>query len=285
MIEIKDLSYRYKRRRPPVLTDFNLTLQPGNVYGLLGPNGAGKSTLLYLIAGALIPASGSISVDGCCPDRRLPAMLSELMLVPEEVELPPVTLEEYVALNAPFYPRFDQETMHKCLEAFELAPSGRLTGMSMGQRKKAFISFAFACHTRVLLLDEPTNGLDIPGKAAFRSLCADLMTDDSLVVISTHQVRDLDRVIDRVLVMDTRRIIFDASIADIQERLCFETNADRSAIDDALQYIPSPGGFDVMTLNPYGAETEVNLELLFAYALHHTADLNRLFNHQPSPAL
>lgn len=281
MIEIQNLSFRYRRNRPPVLKDVSVSLKPGAIHGLLGPNGAGKSTLLYLMMGALIPDTGSVTVGGKRSDLRLPSVMSDMMLVPEEVEMPHMTLEKFVSLQAPFYPGFDHGTLAHCLEEFGLRPEGRLTGMSMGQKKKAFMSFAFATRTRILLMDEPTNGLDIPGKVAFRRLCAEMMADDRLFVISTHQVRDLDQLIDHVLIMNSNDIVFNQPLYRIQQSLCFERNAGPEAMARSLWSIPAPGGFDIMTPNADGAaETVVNLELLFDYATHHPAELTAMFNHK-----
>lgn len=277
MLKIDKVTYSYGRRKPKVLDDFSLELSPGSIYGLLGPNGAGKSTLLYLTMGALKPSAGYITYNGDNTMLRLPRTLTGIFLVPEEVTLPPVTLRRYTQLNAPFYPNFSTEVMERCLKAFGLTNDMRLDRISMGLKKKAFISFAFACLTPVLLMDEPTNGLDIPGKVTFRRLCSELMTDDRIMVISTHQVRDLDQLLDRVVMMNENRIIISRSIAEIQNTLRFDRGVPESMARRALAAIPSPGGFDVMMPATPGDETEVNLELLFDYAMHHPGELESMF--------
>lgn len=279
-ISVNHLSFRYSRKRPLVLEDFSVSLEAGSIYGLLGPNGAGKSTLLYLIAGFLTPSSGDVSYCNVNTRLRLPSVVADIFLVPEEVDLPGVGLEEYIKLQASFYPHFSPDTLSRCLEAFGISVPGKLNSLSMGQKKKVFLSFALACHTPVLLLDEPTNGLDIPGKAAFRSLVASEMTDDRTIIISTHQVRDLDRLLDRVLIMDNRQLILNSSVFNIQRKIRFAPNI-YPCPADALYAIPSPGGFDAMYLNTADSleeETEVNLELLFDFALRDRRHLSEIFS-------
>lgn len=151
-----------------MFTDFSLRLEQNKVYGLLGKNGTGKSTLLYLISGLLRPAAGAVSCDSVATYKRRVETLQEIFLVPEEFDLPSMSLEKYVKLNAPFYPRFSREVLEACLKDFELTTDLKLQALSMGQKKKVFMSFALAANTRYLLMDEPTNGLDIPSKSQFR---------------------------------------------------------------------------------------------------------------------
>ncbi len=178
MITINNLTFHYGRNTKDVLRNINLNIEEGGIYGLLGPNGAGKSTLLYLLSGLLTPTSGNISVNGLNPRNREVAFLNDIFLVPEEFSLPPVSLESYIEVNAPFYPRFDREAMKRSLEIFGMEGDIHLGRLSMGQKKRVFMSFALACNTSVLLLDEPTNGLDIPGKRLFRQAIIESMTDN-----------------------------------------------------------------------------------------------------------
>lgn len=281
MITINNLSFRYGRRRPLVLEDFEAEIREGGVYGLLGPNGAGKSTLLYLMTGALTPQTGEVLLDGDPARRRNPSTLAGIFLVPEEIQLPHMTLRKFVSVYSAFYPDFDNSVMNHALEVFGFSPTGRIDNLSMGQKKKIFISFALACRTKVLLMDEPTNGLDIPGKAAFRRLVAETMTDDRIFIISTHQVRDLDRILDNVLIMNSRRILLDCSIADIQSRVKFLHDLP-ACPPDVLYSLPSVGGFDVMTPNNDDAETDVNLEILFDFAMSNPERLKTIFNEKTS---
>ena len=202
MLEIKDITFSYGRHRPPVLNDFSANIRDGDIYGLLGRNGAGKSTLLYLAAGLLTPQSGHVYYNGTDTRFRRPSTLSDIFIVPEEFSLPNIRLREFLRLNSRFYPNFSLDDMRRHLDTFELESDLHLGSLSMGQKKKAFMCFALACNTSLLLLDEPTNGLDIPGKSRFRKFIVSSMTDDRTILISTHQVRDIDRILDMMLVME-----------------------------------------------------------------------------------
>ena len=279
MLEIKNLSYKYRMHGPLVLANFSMTISAPGIYGLLGPNGAGKSTLLYSIMGMLTPKTGSVELDGVNTRLRQPQTLSCMFLVPEEFILPAVSLERYITLNAPLYPNFSREVMDDCLREFDFPGNHNLKALSMGQKKKVFISFAIACGTPVLLMDEPTNGLDIQAKAAFRRLMARYIGDDRRVVISTHQVRDLEQLLDRILIMDRQQVLFDHTVDQIQRRLRFIQNVPADSADQALYKVPAPGGFDAVFYNTDPDNvTDVNLELLFDFVLRAPQQVDLFFN-------
>ena len=183
MLQVENISFSYRKGRKEVLSDFSLSLEAGRVYGLLGKNGAGKSTLLYLMSGLLAPKRGRVMYHDTDMRRRLPVTLQDMFLVPEEFELPPISLVSYIELNSKFYPRFSKEDMVKYLHFFEMDMDADLGALSMGQKKKIFMSFALATNTSLLLMDEPTNGLDIPGKSQFRKFLASGMSDDKTIVL------------------------------------------------------------------------------------------------------
>ena len=263
MIAIKDMSFRYAGQHRLVFDRFNLQIEENKIYGLLGKNGTGKSTLLYLVAGLLRPKSGTVCYDGVDTWRRRAETLAEMFLVPEEFDLPPMTLSRYVALNAPFYPRFSKQRLAACLKDFELDDDMPLQSLSMGQKKKVFMSFALATNTRLLMMDEPTNGLDIPSKSQFRRTVAQNMTPDQTVIISTHQVHDVETLLDHILMLSPRELLLNASVQEIMERYVFEFRQPGET-DGVLYAEPTLQGNAVMALRQEGqAETQVNLELLF----------------------
>lgn len=278
MLKVNDCTFSYSRRKEPVLKNFSLEIAEGGVYGLLGSNGAGKSTLLYLIAGLLNPDSGDVTLNGINTRLRRPETVSEIFIVPEEFDFPSLTLEKFVELNKPFYPRFSYDEMLENLAIFELTPDLNVSKLSMGQKKKVALSFAMATNTRVLILDEPTNGLDIPGKAAFRRYISRAVSDERIFIISTHQVRDVVQLLDHVLIVDNRQVLFDHSIADIQSRLKFVETLDRNLINSALYASNSLGGSALVLPNLDGNDTEINLELLFEFAHDDPQGLNAIFN-------
>ena len=267
MLQVENISFSYRRGKKEVLSDFSLSLEKGRVYGLLGKNGAGKSTLLYLMSGLLTPKHGKVMYHDTDVRRRLPITLQDMFLVPEEFELPPISLISYIELNGNFYPRFSKEDMVKYLHFFEMDLDTDLGALSMGQKKKVFMSFALATNTSLLRMDEPTNGLDIPGKSQFRKFIASGMSDDKTIVISTHQVRDIDKVLDHVLIMDNSHVLLDQSITSICDKLLFVESDDRELVKTALYTLPSVQGNLLLLPNTENEESEINLELLFGATL------------------
>ena len=278
MLQVKNIFFGYRRGKKDVLNDFSLSLEKGRVYGLLGRNGAGKSTLLYLMSGLLTPKHGQVLYHGVNVRRRLPQTLQDMFLVPEEFELPNVSLTTYIELNAPFYPRFSREDMVNYLHLFEMDMDINLGALSMGQKKKVFMSFALAANTSLLLMDEPTNGLDIPGKSQFRKLIAGGMNEERTIVISTHQVRDIDRVLDHVVMMDNSHVLLNASVADICSRMLFVESDDRELAARALHVIPSVQGNMLLLPNEEGRESEINLELLFGAVQARPEEIAAMFH-------
>ncbi len=285
MLQVNNVTYAYSRKAPKVLDGFSLELAEGGVYGLLGPNGAGKSTLLNIIAGALKPQAGSVEYNGLNTRKRLPDTMADIFIVPEELNLPAMTLDKYAKFYGALYPKFSYDQMIAHLDTFELEKSLKLNALSMGQKKKVFMSFAMACNTRLLLMDEPTNGLDIPSKASFRRFIAQNMTDERIFVISTHQVRDIDRLLDHIIIMNHNRVIFDKAVAEIQERLKFIESNDRADAENALYALPSISGAALVLPNDDGIDTDVNLELLFDFALRKPELLNAMFNNDNNQPL
>lgn len=278
MIEVKNLSFSYGKRKQKVFDDFSLTLDKGSVYGLLGKNGTGKSTLLYLMTGLLRPQAGKILYKGVDVSLRYPLTLQDMFLVPEEFALPSVSLKQYVKLNAPFYPNFSNEQLGSCLRDFDMSEDIHLGELSMGQKKKAFMCFALAANTSLLVMDEPSNGLDIPSKSRFRKVIASGMTDEKSVIISTHQVRDIDSLLDHVVIIDGTRVLLNASVKTICNRLYFAEQGMSEPTDTALYVQPSVQGNSVIFPNAHSEETNLNLEVLFNAMLAERERMQSMFN-------
>ena len=278
MITVENLSFSYRKSKHSALHDFSLSLEKGRVYGLLGKNGAGKSTLLYLMSGLLTPKGGRVMYHDTNVRHRLPVTLQDMFLVPEEFDLPSVSLMSYVKLNSLFYPRFSNEDMMKYLRYFEMGMDINLGALSMGEKKKVFMSFALATNTSLLLMDEPTNGLDIPSKSQFRKFIASGMSEDKTIVISTHQVRDIDKSLDHVVIMDKSRVLLNESTTRITEKLLFTESEDLELVKNALFAAPSIQGNSLVLVNEHEEESEINLELLFNATLSLPEKLSGLFN-------
>lgn len=274
MITLKELSFSYSRTKQ-VLDSVNLEIAPGRICGLLGKNGEGKTTLLNLLSGQVFPDQGSCLVFGEKPSERNAHLLSQIFLLPEEISMPDVTALEYIKMYAPFYPTFRDDIYKACVESFEVNLDERLPKMSQGQRKKVAITLALAVHTPLLLMDEPTNGLDIPSKATFRKLVASLITEEQTVIISTHQVRDLESLIDTVWILDQKHILMNMTLSEIGEKLYFGLVAPG---EKTLYSEPSPQGTIGVTARGDKEETPVSLELLFNAATIYPAEIQRILN-------
>ena len=263
MITLKELSFSYSRKKE-VLDRINLEVGSGHICGLLGKNGEGKTTLLNLLSGQIFPDQGSCLVLEEIPSERNARFLQQIFLLPEEISMPEVTAIEYIKMYAPFYPTFRDDICKACVESFEINLSDRLSKMSQGQRKKVAITLALAAHTPLLLMDEPTNGLDIPSKATFHRLVASLIDDNQTVIISTHQVRDLESLIDTVLILDQRQTLLNKTLNEIGEKLYFGPLLPE---EKALYSEPTPQGTIGVTAREDKEETAVSLELLFNAAI------------------
>jgi ABC-2 type transport system ATP-binding protein len=260
MIQIKDLNFAYPRQQA-LFSSLSVHLEAGSITGLLGKNGAGKTSLLKLLTGLLHPQSGELSVLDHNPRKREVSMLNDVFLVPEEFYFPGISIRDYQKAYAPFYPKFDNEMMDRILVEFELSAESNLQRLSHGQKKKFLIAFALSTRCRLLVLDEPTNGLDIPSKSLFRKILAGSLGEDQLVVISTHQVKDVENLIDKIIILDNGKVIFQQTIGEISQKVCFVSGTSND-VEGVIYSEAVPGGYRLMMPNGH-AETEVDIELLF----------------------
>ncbi len=272
MITIKDFAFRYSRKGNYLFSNFNLSLELGHIYGLLGCNGVGKSTLLYSIVGLLRPEKGAVLCDGIPTMNKQVDTLQKIFIVPEEFELPRMTMNRYVELNSVFYPNFSNDDFVSYLQCFDIEGNPELNYLSMGQKKKILICFALACNTPWLFMDEPTNGLDIPAKSQFRKVIAMSMNENRSIVISTHQVGDIENLLDHIVILDNNRILLNRPVDDIVRVLSFGENA-----VDAIYSQPWAGGIHTVSPNLSGVESELYLDLLFNAVIAKPNEISELF--------
>jgi ABC-2 type transport system ATP-binding protein len=258
---LEGVSFGYTRER--LFDDLELSLEPGNIYGLLGKNGAGKTSLLKLVCGLRLPQQGRCEVLGFAPQSRPAELLEDIYFLPEEFYTPPVTAELYERIYSPFYPRFNHDDFEQYRQEFEIDDKKRLSELSYGQKKKFLLAFGLASGCRLLLLDEPTNGLDIPSKSQFRKLLARAGEEHRIILISTHQVRDMENLIDPIIILDQGRIIFNQPLYEVSRRLQMELEPEQPPADAALYSDKTLGGWVVVRPNSSGDETRVDLETLF----------------------
>ncbi|MBR5028783.1 MAG: ATP-binding cassette domain-containing protein [Bacteroidales bacterium] len=278
MIRIKNLKFGYSRKNP-VLDGIDLSLGAGAITGLLGKNGVGKTTLLKLIAGALRPDGGEVSVLGHSPEKRSVDFLSQIYLLPEEMPEMHLTIDKYMKINAPFYPRFSEDEFRSFLAELEIADTAvSMSKLSLGNRKKVFIAFALATNARLILMDEPTNGLDIPSKTVLRKLLRIKADDDRLILISTHQVRDLQNILDTVVILDNTKVLLNVDTDAITRQLFFGISDGGENPDDVLYSAPSVAGTQIVRVNGKDEESDVDVELLFNAAFNAKQKIKELFN-------
>lgn len=275
MITTHSLSFGYSSSHK-VLTNISLSLENGHIHGLLGCNGIGKTTLLKLICGIMRPQHGEVRVCSVDPFKRNAEMMRELMIIPEEFDLPNISLERYADVTSPFYPRFNKGAMLGYCQEFHVNPAERLHSMSMGQRKKAYIAFALACNVKILLLDEPTNGLDIPSKSTFRRLLAGYVNDDRMVVISTHQVADVEQLLDNIIILDEQGVALNATTSEICRKLKFGRASEGDKVIYSERTIQ--GDMAVVYNENDDDETPLSIELLFNAANANRHAIAAIFN-------
>lgn len=261
MIKVSNLTFGYSKKSI-LFKDLNLKLEEGHIYGLLGKNGAGKSTLLKNLAGLVYPQQGSCVMKGYQASDRLPGFLQELFFIPEEMHMPSLTAKQFMESTGHFYPKFDPAQFQKMLSQFEVPQDKQLNNMSFGQQKKAMISFGLATNTGFLIMDEPTNGLDIPSKIQFRKIIASSLTEERCIIISTHQVRDLDSLIDTLVVLHEKEIVLNSPLDLIAEKIQFTTaaNANTAQVLYTEEHVIGSNTISVNTEKKFG---KVDMEMLF----------------------
>lgn len=274
MITIKNLDFSYKN--VAVFKNISLNFKRGNVYGLLGENGVGKTTLLKLICGLQHPTAGTCTIDEFVPSERNPYFLQNIFFLPEEVITDDTTPEKFVKKLGVFYPRYDHEYFLNLMNELEVDATKKFDALSYGQKKKALLACALSLRTDYLLLDEPTNGLDIPSKALFRKVILQHCTDETTVIISTHQVKDVENLIDPIVILDHDEVLLNATFEEISSKLYFEYGAEKS--DDALYSEMMPGGYINVLPNKFEMESKVNVEALFNAVRNNKKKIREIFN-------
>lgn len=277
MIDIKNLHYQFGSKRK-LINGLNLHLETGKIYGLLGQNGAGKSTLLKCISSLLIPQKGDIIIDGYNSKDRLAGFLEGIFFLPEDITFPNMLPETYGQVYGSFYSGFSMNQFRSICNEFEIPWSYKMEEMSYGQKKKTLIAFGIACNTRIVILDEPTNGLDITSKSQFKKIVAKYTNENNCFLISTHQIKDIENLIDHILILHEGEIRFNQSTSHIAERIHFAELESVSESKYALYQESSLHGTSIVELNTNNLESKVDLELLYKAVMNNPTSLNRAFN-------
>jgi len=278
MIHFEKVNFSYSSR-VKLLSDVNLQLEPGHIHGLLGKNGEGKSTLLKLIAGLLFPQKGKMNVMGFVPSKRNPEMLQDIYFLPEELPQSTLSIARFEQVYAPFYPNFSASMFDACLKEFEIASKDwKMNKLSYGQKKKIFVAFGLATQTKILLMDEPTNGLDIPSKGQFRRMVASTLDENRCMIISTHQVRDLDSLIDNLIIMDNHEIALNETIETITDKLLFRVQDENKAALPVIYSEDTLRGVYQVCENVNKEDSKLDIELLFNAVYTNKKRIQQIFN-------
>ena len=276
MLEINNLYFGYSKKSL-IFKGLDLRLRDGHVYGLFGKNGAGKSTLLKNMTGLAFPSKGNCLLDGVNVSDRPVNVLEDIFFIAEEIFLPSLTPEEFVKNTAGFYPKFDEDGFYRYLKLLEVDQRGNMSRQSYGQQKKALIAFGLATNAKLMIMDEPTNGLDIPSKMQFRKLIASVQTENRCIVISTHQVRDLESLIDTMLVLHDGEIVVNKSLDELGEKLSFKIYPDTAEISSLYQEENIRGKYAILP-NTTKEFSKVDIELLFNGIISGNPSLLRILN-------
>jgi len=189
---------------------------PGCVVGVVGPNGAGKTTLLNLLPGLSRPELGSVSVMGMDPRREQTAVRSQLGFMSDDMALFELRTDKLLRMLSGYYPTWDAALVEALVERLEIDLTKRVSQLSKGQGTRLRLLCAMAFRPRLLVLDEPATGLDVSGRRALLEVVLDVVRDPQRsVIISSHQLGDVERIADRLLVLERGEVIRDGYTNDL----------------------------------------------------------------------
>lgn len=294
MIEINNLSLGFVKSNgihstrvnleavKPVLENLSLTIEPGHVYGLIGRNGAGKTSLMNCITGILTfkRKHQPIYLDGVKLNVNNPNDHAKLFYVTDTISSIHILADAFANTLACFYPNFSVESYKEYMEMFRMDRNVFLDELSLGEKKSVFLSYAFASGAPYIIMDEPTNGLDITSRKVFRKLIASYMTPDRAIVISTHHINEISSLLDHILILDKRHLVFDRSVMETGSVLSFIESDDEDLRQQALYSMKSAYGNRMILPNTGGTDSEIDYELLFEAVLENGKAINELFENK-----
>jgi len=215
MLEMKNVTKTFGNFT--ALDNLSMTVPKGTVYGLVGPNGAGKSTAIRHLTGVYRPDSGSITMEGL-PIYENPALKERIASIPDEIfYYPSATLEEMHKFYRGIYPQFDDDLYNRLYEVFQLPKNSQIRRFSKGMQKQAAFHLSICCRPDVLILDEPVDGLDpVMRRQVWSLILSDVAQRGTTVLISSHNLRELEDICDHVGIMDHGRMLLERSLADMQ---------------------------------------------------------------------
>ena len=215
MLEMKHVSKSFDGFK--ALDDLNLTVPKGSIYGLVGPNGAGKSTAIRILTGVYRPTEGEVSMEGMAIYEN-PMTKQRIGYIPDDIfYFPSATLEDMRKYYKGMYPKFDDALFERLYEVFNLPKKGQIRRFSKGMQKQAAFHLAICCRPDVLILDEPVDGLDpVMRRQVWSLILSDVAQHETTVLISSHNLRELEDICDHVGIMDHGKMLLERSLADMQ---------------------------------------------------------------------
>ena len=215
MLELKNITKTFGAFK--ALDDLSMTVPQGSVYGLVGPNGAGKSTAIRVLTGVYRPDRGSVTLEGL-PVYENPAVKQRICTIPDEIfHFPSASLEDMRAYYRGIYPKFDNALFNRLYEVFQLPRKSPIRRFSKGMQKQAAFQLSLCARPDMLVLDEPVDGLDpVMRRQVWSLILSDVAQHETTVLISSHNLRELEDICDHVGIMDHGKMLLERSLADMQ---------------------------------------------------------------------
>ena len=262
MIEAKQLIKQFGKLR--ALDGLSIQAPEGSIYGLVGPNGAGKSTLIRCLTGVYRPEQGAVTLDGE-PVWENPGVKRKIACIPDEIfYFPQASIAGMADFYAGIYPTFDRELFRRLGQVFELPKGSPIRRFSKGMQKQAAFWLAISIRPEVLILDEPVDGLDpVMRRQVWQLLLSDVSQNGTTVLVSSHNLRELEDVCDRVGIVDHGRMLLERSLSELQENIVKVqmVPAEGNGLPEGLKVVHQSQAGRLLTLVVRGSGEEIRATL------------------------
>lgn len=268
MIEVRNVMKEFDGFR--ALDDMSMTVPTGSVYGLVGPNGAGKSTIIRHLTGIYRQDAGEITIDGA-PVFENPEVKSRIAYIPDDIfYYANASIREMMDFYRSIYPHFDAERFKKLADVFGLDPKRQMRRLSKGMQKQAAFWIAVSLRPEILILDEPVDGLDpVMRRQIWSIIMADVAENGTTVLVSSHNLRELEDVCDSVGIMNKGKIMIERSLNELQENIVKIQLAlpDGENLPEGLDILHKSNTGRLQSLIMHGTQEELTEKLQSAHPL------------------
>lgn len=268
MIEVRNVMKEFDGFR--ALDNMSMTVQTGSVYGLVGPNGAGKSTIIRHLTGIYRQDAGEITIDGA-PVFENPEVKSRIAYIPDDIfYYANASIREMMDFYRSIYPHFDAERFKKLADVFGLDPKRQMRRLSKGMQKQAAFWIAVSLRPEILILDEPVDGLDpVMRRQIWSIIMADVAENGTTVLVSSHNLRELEDVCDSVGIMNKGKIMIERSLNELQENIVKIQLAlpDGESLPEGLDILHKSNTGRLQSLIMHGTQEELTEKLQGAHPL------------------